>query len=226
MTKNQNRIKKLSEMVSKRVVAEIGADHGFITKYLFDNNKIDYSFLTDISDACLNKSRKNLVEYASRTTFLVGDGLTVLDRVLAQKTNNFVPEEIIIAGMGGKEIIKILSQDKNHFKHFILGPQRNVVDLRKYLLANNFYIEKDIIAKEGKMFYNILKVVSSEKKQELNPLELHFGKTNLDKMPLDFIEYVSFRKNYCERILSVSEVKLFREELELLNKINLGEKYV
>lgn len=188
-----NRISTICSLVDKKIIAEIGADHGYITLNLFQNAKIDFAFLTDISDNSLQKARDNFSQsnLSNNVMFLVGDGLKVFENI--QKENNCKkPEQIIIAGMGGNEIIKILQNNKYSFENFILQPQRNVIELRHYLQENFFEIKKDIITKDGKLFYNVLKVEKVKTKKLLNNKELLFGKTNLQTKNPVFRDYLVY----------------------------------
>ncbi len=195
---NSNRINTICHFVDKKVIAEIGADHGYITLSLFENNKIDFAYLTDISSSSLQKAVNNFSNksFLNKTKFLVGDGLTVFEQIETNgtkiKDNCPKIEQIIIAGMGGNEIIKILNNNTQCFANFVLQPQRNVVDLRKYLVQNNFNILKDVMVKDGKIFYNVLKVVKCQTKQNLSNVEILFGKTNLQERNEFFIDYLKF----------------------------------
>ena len=115
-----NRIFEIAGAVNKKVVCEIGADHGYITYQLFKTKKIKFAFLTDISAKSLQKA-KNLFansKFASKVAFGVGDGLEALDKI---DQNIFIKnpiEQIVIAGMGGKEIIQILAKN-NIYNNFV-----------------------------------------------------------------------------------------------------------
>ena len=224
MIKVNKRINKICSYVNSKIIADIGADHGYITKYLFENNLIDFAFVTDISLKCLNKSRVNLKHFNDKISYLVGDGLEVfndeLDAFLPANFPKILPKQVIIAGMGGMEIIKILSQDKEKiFSDFILQPQTNVIELRQFLTSSMFEIQQDVIAKEGKMFYNIIVVSRANKHFELTREELLFGKTNLKEKSKDFICYLNYEKNKCEQILKNKFVRDINERLLLIKKI-------
>ena len=149
-----NRISTICSLVDKKIIAEIGADHGYITLNLFQNAKIDFAFLTDISDNSLQKARDNFSQsnFSNNVMFLVGDGLKVFENI--QKENNCKkPEQIIIAGMGGNEIIKILQNNKYSFENFKFSvfsafvissaePPFSEKKLGKFL---NFFISSDIL---------------------------------------------------------------------------------
>jgi len=221
-----NRIKLIASFVNSDVVAEVGADHGYTTKYLFDTNKIEFAALTDISDKSLQKARDNFknCKYSNQVCFAVGDGLQALTQINDSVKNNKI-EQIIIAGMGAKEIISILKQNKS-YQNFVLQPQKNVVDLRKFLIQNNYRIKKDVMVKDGKIFYNVLQVVKNKfKTQKLTKRQLMFGLSNIKSPNKDFCEYLNFKINQYSQILKNSNSKqiqykflLIQKELDKINK--------
>ena len=215
---NSSRINQISLFVSKRVVAEVGADHGFITKNLFETNKIDFAYLTDISNKCLQKSINNFKNTSYNCKFLVGDGLEALKN--EDFKNSPKPEEIIIAGMGGNEIIKILqNKEANKFNFFVLQPQKNVVELRKFLQERKFLIEKDFMVKDGKIYYNVLKVVRTNCLNNLTEEEILFGKTNLISFNPDFENYILHEIEKNKEILNKKSLPEIIEKLEKLNAV-------
>lgn len=191
------RIAKICELITHNKTAEIGADHGKISLELLKQNKVNHVYLTDISDKSLQKARDNFKEfgYDNRAEFLVGDGLLVFN-------NNISDYEGIIAGMGGKEIISILSNPNrlDGISNFVLQPQKNVVQLREFLIKNNFKILVDVMVKDMGKFYNVIKV--TEGSDSLSELELNFGKTNLNTFNKDFLEYVEKQLKMFKDVLS------------------------
>lgn len=217
-----SRIDKICSLVDKRVVAEIGCDHALITKKLLESNKIDFCFLSDISKSCLNKAIVNLKDFSDKTTFFVADGLLgILSKsdYLGHKTQNFEPEQIIIAGMGGKEIVKIMQQDKTKlFKYFILQPQKNVDEVRRFLSNNCFRIDREVIAKEGKMFYNVLKVSRTNNIEILNDRQIVVGKFQDKDKDEIFRQYIQFNIDKCQRILNKKNVEAVKTKLALFEE--------
>lgn len=237
---SSKRIDAICCCVDKPVVAEVGADHGHITHTLFKQNKIKKAYLTDISQKCLDKAVKNFSSspYQSQVKFLVGDGLNALKdeqtlqpHFLTQLESKFVPNDnmqIIIAGMGGLEIIKILSSNQaDKFTHFVLQPQRNVIELRKFLQDNNYKILSDLMVREGKIFYNVIKAQKTDGIYTLTEDELLYGKTNLINPNKDFIEYVKFELTKLKEISKVKKVEEIENKIFSLQKlfvqINKGE---
>ena len=217
-----NRIEKIAKLVDKKIVAEVGCDHAFITKKLFELNKIDFCFLSDISGKCLEKAKKNLDGFKDKTTFTVADGLLGFlpqGQNLDKKDTNFVPEQAIIAGMGGKEIVKIIKQDNlKQIKYFVLQPQKNVDEVRLFLTKNYFCIKREVVAKQGKMFYNILSVERSDKIHRLSKSQIVVGKFLKKDMDNDFKDYIKFNIQKFGSILEKKEIKSVRDKLDLFKE--------
>ncbi len=178
-----NRLRQIYDLVDKDVV-DVGTDHGKLVAQLLLDKKITRAVCTDISQASLSKAQKLLKEHnlQDKCQFFVGDGLKVL-------TQDYSRFQCVIAGMGGVQIIKILSQDRvDNIQQFILQPMKNTILLREWLTNNGYKIDTDIMTRQGKIYYNVLKVSLGE--QTLTQQQLLFGKTNLEKPSTCFIDYM------------------------------------
>ena len=188
MTKQNIRLNAICSLVTKKIIADVGSDHGFVPKILLRDEKIDFAYVTDISKKCVEKAKDNLQGFYDKTQFVVCDGITDLLTVKP------LPQQIIIAGMGGREIVKILLQDKNKiFDNFILQPQKNTEELRIFLQNNFFDIKKDFMVHDGKIFYNILQVCRSNNINKLTSDQILFGKSNLSSPSADFMKYLDYK---------------------------------
>lgn len=196
MTKQNIRLNAICDLVTKRIIADVGSDHGFVPKILLQNNKIDFAYVTDISKKCVNKAKDNLQNFYDKTQFVVCDGITDLLSVSP------LPQQIIIAGMGGREIVKILLQDEDKiFDNFILQPQKNTEELRIFLQNNFFEIKKDFMVHDGKIFYNIIQVCRSKTIKNLTNDQILFGKSNLSMPSEDFMNYLDYKIDKLNSIL-------------------------
>ncbi len=196
MTKQNIRLNAICSLVTKRIIADVGSDHGFVPKILLQNDKIDFAYVSDISKKCVNKAEDNLKGFYDKTQFVVCDGITDLLSVTP------LPQQIIIAGMGGREIVKILLQDKYKiFDNFILQPQKNTEELRIFLQNNFFDIKKDFMVHDGKIFYNILQVCRSKTIIKLTNDQIMFGKSNFNSPSADFMNYLDYKIDKFSSIL-------------------------
>ena len=152
------RLQAIADLIEyEETMADIGTDHGFLPVYLIKTGKCPYTIATDISSKSLKKA-ENLIDaedVLKDCSARVGDGLDPIEKGEV--------DNVVIAGMGGILMTEILSADiskSRSFKKFILQPRSKLYYLRKWIRDNGFTIKKEIIAKEGDRFCEILLVES------------------------------------------------------------------
>ncbi len=176
---------RLSEIVklcgkAKRI-ADVGCDHGKVLAELA-KNKAEFLVATDISEPSVKKAEALLTELNFKNfSVRVGNGCQTL-------TDADKLDVIVIAGMGGMEIIEILTNATIKLKTLVLQPQNNVIKLRQFLTDNNFYIQTDKVVEDKGKFYNIIKVVKTNEPVGLSTRQLIYGKTNLRECNTHFIQ--------------------------------------
>ena len=167
---------RLNEIIelcgSAKRIADVGCDHGKVLGELAKKGA-KYLVATDISEPSVRKAGEllNKINF-KKFDVRVGNGC----ETLSEKDKL---DMIVIAGMGGLEIIEILKNSPIQLTNLVLQPQNNVVKLREYLVENNFRIIVDKVVEDKQKFYNILKVKKSDKKYELSAREIQYGKSNL-----------------------------------------------
>ena len=114
--------------------------------------------------------------------------------------------EVLIAGMGGSEILSILTDEKHGFlpKTFVFQPMLNADKLRAWLLENGAYITRDFTFKDGK-FYDVIcgrRREAGEAKQVYSEMEIEFGRENLATFPEAFLERTRKQLSDVERFLA------------------------
>lgn len=200
------RLKKICNLVDiNSIVADIGTDHGIIPIELSKSCISKKIIATDISKNSLEKLEHKLI-YNSNILNIetrVSDGLYCFDE--------FEVDTIIISGMGGILIKEILEKNLSVAKtanSLILSPNNSLDILRKFLLQNNFVIEKEDDVIENKKYYQILKVKRG-KDFYRNGYEFLYGKLLI--------------KNKSENLRIFLENELKKYE-NILDKINLARK--
>lgn len=186
MNKPDKRISALIEEVRGDILADIGCDHGYCAVGALLCGKAERVYAVDISADSLEKTR------------VLSEQTGVADRVVCLKGDGFAPIEVradtaIIAGMGGIEIVSILSAAKKLPVRLVLCPHQNAYELRKYV-SGKFSIEKDFAVASGGKFYQI--IVLSEGADEYTEGEFFFGKN----MPSteDYKDMISARRAVLE----------------------------
>lgn len=169
------RIGKICSYIDRcKTFADIGCDHGYCTQYALRKGLCERAYITDISAKCLKKAEKLLADYIESGVCvpICCDGLEGIDKDCGQ---------VLIAGMGGEEIIRIL---ENSFipEKFIFQPMKSAPELRKFLIERGCAITADDIFFDGK-YYFIIKGERTGGTSPYSEKELTFGRGSL-KNPL------------------------------------------
>lgn len=173
------RIEKLCAFLDPcESLADVGCDHGYCTQYALERGLCKSAIISDVSAKSLSKAEKLLNAYiqTGRVVSVCCDGLEGIPRQT---------EQVIIAGMGGDEIVSILSRAYIPRK-FVLQPMRNCAYVRRYLIDAGCAITADDIIEDGK-FYFVIKGMSKGGTCSYSAEELEFGRDSLNN-PL-FGEY-------------------------------------
>ena len=193
--------------------ADVGCDHGYCARHALKSGKCENVLITDISAKCLAKAEKLLAEYVreGKCRAVCCDGL---------KGVSADTEQVLIAGMGGEEIISILSEGFIPRK-FILQPMKNADKLRKFLLDNGCKLTYDGIFKDER-FYFVIKGERSGGVEKYTPACLAFGKDSIGTVALEEFAAIELSKseahlsgcnNATRREEILKEIELFKEVL-------------
>ena len=182
------RIDTLCSLLTKaKTFADVGCDHGYCSEYMLKNELCEKAILSDISKGSLQKAETLLADYIAdgRAISVLGDGFFGVDKDV---------DEVLIAGMGGSEIVDILSDKKYGFipKKFVFQPMHDAEKLRRYLLEKGAYIERDFTFSDVK-YYDVIcggKLEEGGHVRDYSDAEYEFGRENLEKMPTAFVEKV------------------------------------
>ncbi|MBR4172892.1 MAG: SAM-dependent methyltransferase [Clostridia bacterium] len=148
-------------------IADIGTDHAYVPIELAKRGA--RVFATDVSRGPLDMAEKNIQKNGVFVTLLQGDGLSPVPQV----------DEIIIAGMGGELIEKIIFKDmeKAQSARLLLQPMNSQAELRQFLLENGFFIEREDLAAEGYKIYNLIIAKSGRSAFPDREIDLHLPKS-------------------------------------------------
>ena len=150
------RLEACSKMVKGTgIVCDIGTDHAYLPAYLIENNICKKAVASDINEGPLKFAEQTLEKYGCKDSISLNksDGLEGIDLTDVS--------DIIIAGMGGETIAKILSDERTKRKdlNFVLQPMTRASHLRKWLYQNGFEIVKEIAVSEDRFVYTAINAV-------------------------------------------------------------------
>jgi len=184
-------------------LADVGCDHGYIADAMLSRGKAERAVISDISAPSLKKAADLLERnHPGRYTAVVCDGLKGVDSDC---------DQVLIAGMGGEEIISILEGAPFVPERLVLQPMKNADKLRKRLLSLGYRILKDYLFIDVK-YYNL--IVCERGEDCYTEDEIFFGRDNLRQRPEDFIRFAEQeREKYAELLKSPDLSDRVRDEL-------------
>lgn len=217
MTKLTPRLQAIANEISPcACFADVGCDHGYISLYVLQNWLTNKVLSIDVSLKSLEKTIKLLKIH------------NVDDQAIFYNCNGIAglrenPDEVLIAGMGGAEIINILyeyskTHPLNSIETLILQPMRDVYAVRKWLNENGFAIIVDKIFKDKKL-YHLIKAVPA--KQKLTEDQLMFGAIEKSYFTKEYLEWLKTYERKYDKILheATKQVAVTQTIKNTLNKI-------
>lgn len=160
-TNLSDRMQTVFDMVEPCTTAlDVGCDHGFVSMALISQGVAKRVIACDINEGPLKGAGEN-IEKAGLSEYIetrLSDGL---HKVNAEDK----AEAIVIAGMGGALMVKILSEGPEivkNAKQLILQPQSELFLVRQYVRKNGFHIEKEAFLLDAGKFYWVMDVRPGE----------------------------------------------------------------
>ena len=201
-----------SYISASKTFADVGCDHGYCAKYAIESGLCEKVFITDISSKCLEKAEKLLAKYidSGKCEAVCCDGLGGIDEDC---------EQVLIAGMGGEEILKILKQSFIP-RNFIFQPMKNAPELRAYLIENGCKITVDDIFFDGK-YYFIIKGEREGGTALYSPEELLFGRDSLNNPVVKNYAFAEAekRKSYLQSTMSDKIRQNIEKQYEIYSRV-------
>jgi len=158
-------------------IIDVGSDHGLVPSFIIEKGIAKRGIATDIHEAPAKRAELFFKEreLSEVTEVFHTDGLGDI-RVQEGDT-------VILAGMGGYEILHILrdafSRGEDSISPeavFIFQPQRNFVELRTFLYEKGFFFAKEEICLDRGKWYTAIKGRFSQKEGLVPTIEvLHLG---------------------------------------------------
>ena len=195
MIKLSNRLKIIHDMVPKSVVADIGSDHGKLMIALVQSGTVEKGFAVENKEGPFERLRSNLIRYRvnNKITPLFSDGIKDITRDVAT---------IVIAGMGGQTIVKILKAHPEKLvrvQTIIIDAHTAVPFARKEICQMGFAIADEKIVKEDDIFYEIIKFVRADK-AIISDEDLEFGPILRQE------KSATFKEKYQNRIYEIDNI--------------------
>ena len=174
MPELSERLKAAASLVRQgSSAADIGTDHAYLPVYLIKNHICKSVIACDLRSGPLFNALETIKAEGLENliSLRLSDGLCEL------KENE--AEDIIICGMGGTLIARILSQADwicNKKYNFIFQPQSHADDLRRFLFGNGFSVTEEItLTDDGRDYLIFSSVFTGDRSLEDDEVSIQFG---------------------------------------------------
>lgn len=212
------RLSMILKNITKTTIADIGTDHAYIPIELAKKGLLVIA--TDINPGPLKNAEKNIKNNNLNISLRLGGGLSVLSEKEA--------DEIIIAGMGGEMIERIISadMDKAQNARLLLQPMNSQAEIRAFLLKNGFKITKEDLAKEGFKIYNLIICEKGPGILPTDEIDLHLPKSLYSHELFPILLEKKLRE-FCKKYNGLKNSKTENsDELNRLKKLILQAKNI
>jgi len=197
-------------------VIDVGTDHAYLPIYLVREGIVHKALACDINRGPIESARANIAAagLSDRIDTLQTDGL--------HGTDAFAPDNVMIFGMGGELIVKILSEApwiKSDSIGLILQPMSRAHILRRWLSENGFCIEGESLSMVDRHYQTVYARYNPDAVTVYSEEECILGKWNIERNPPLFEGFLRHEISVYEAILrgkSKSESADTRDETRIL----------
>ena len=142
----------IERMPDSGCLADIGCDHAYVAIEAVRRGRAARALACDVRKGPLQQAAEHILcaGLAGKIETRLSDGL--------EKVAPGEADTVVVAGMGGPLMERILQGRLGDFAHFVLSPQSEIPHFRRFLLAEGMRIDEEtMLIDEGK-YYVILNV--------------------------------------------------------------------
>ena len=202
-------------------IADIGTDHAYLPIFLLREGIAERAIACDIGRGPIDRARENIASagLSDRISTLRTDGLHGVEP--------FHPDHILIFGMGGELIVKILSEAPwvhDASIRLILQPMSRVEVLRRYLWENGFSIVGETLSREDDRIYQTICAEWRGRSEAFTSLDCLIGKRECNAASPLYIPFLKQKIRVAEQILAgrsqakTADIGAQQEELQALKE--------
>ncbi len=182
-------------------LTDVGTDHGYLPVWLCMNGTVPGAVAADINEGPLARAARTVRTYglSDRIALVLSDGLKNLP--------DLKDGCILIAGMGGMLVIRILSEGEERLagaQELVLQPQSDIPLVRAWVSEHGWEITREDLVKEDGKYYPMMQL--HRRGQEEGPLtddlRLRYGPGLLESRHPVLLEYLREERKKLGRILS------------------------
>lgn len=148
------RLKAIASFLPKQAYfADIGTDHAFLPSFVCLKDKYAKAIAGDVKEGPYKAACKTIQQYglSQKIDIRLGNGLEVIQEDPIR--------QVVIAGMGGSLITKILEAGKTYLKtveRIIAQPNIGEKNVRKWFYQNGYIITEETMINENGHLYEVI----------------------------------------------------------------------
>lgn len=219
------RLKAVADSVTKgNRVADVGCDHAYISIYLIEHDIAPYVIAMDVNRGPLERAKENIINknLSTQIDTRLSDGL--------QKMNPNEADTILIAGMGGALVVRILKEGFSvvqTVKELVLQPQSELFLVRHFLHDMGFEITKEEMLIDDGKFYVIIKAKPASGKQIYDKeLFYQYGKLLLEQKDSVAFGYLNRELRIKNQVIDELKQNPSEKAMERMNELNEEISYI
>ena len=160
------------------VVADVGTDHAYLPVVLVGSGRAERAVASDINRGPIERAAQHVAEYglSDRIDTVLTDGLDGI--------RPYAPTDIIIFGMGGELIARILSDApwiRDPTIRLILQPMTHAECVRRYLAQQGFSTVDEVLSSEGGKIYQTIVAEYAGEPYEIDDVTAELGRFAREK---------------------------------------------
>ena len=208
------RLEAVASLVEEnRSVIDIGCDHALLSIYIAKNKNPKKVIASDNKEGPIAGAKENVKKYKMSDKVIVklGDGVDPIESDI---------DTIIIAGMGGLTTVGILKYKRDLYRNvdtIIISANTDVDFVRKEICKLGYYIEEELLVKDGNIIYPIIRFKLGKK--HYKKIEYLLGPILIKKKESLFLDYLTKEKETKEKILKLLPKKYIFRRLELKKEL-------
>ena len=202
-------------------IADIGTDHAKLPIYLVREGICPEALATDINKGPLKRAEDdiNRAGLSSHIKLLLTDGL--------EGVEPFHPDTILIFGMGGELIARILGDApwiKDPSLRLILQPMTHDEDLRSFLYTRGFEIMDELISYASGKYYVTICASFSGKNAVYGPEDVLLGALKGKTADASVRSWIEQKLKRTAKIIQELDAHGIQPEQDLLDKMQIYSK--
>lgn len=183
---------------SGSVAADIGTDHAYLPVHLVQEKACPKVIAVEKSELNSRLAREtvNLFNLNHKVEVRLGDGLLALE-------DKDGVEVVVIAGLGGKTICRMLiaaAEKLCGYKRLVLQPMGDVPLVRRWLAAHGFRFAREKLVQEREHFYEIIAAEKGRQTVE-EPIILEIGPALLKERDPLLIPWLEHKLEHYKKIM-------------------------